>query len=117
MALLMNEIQPRGNAMHEAEMAAKRAYAGEAMAQRETEVSMEIKRLTETAQQVHETALTLCNRLARVQRVGAPAPPGTISGQSVQPALCPLASEIRNIREAMEETGRMLDGNRNQLEI
>lgn len=85
---------------------------------RQTEVSAAIDDLAKAVSGLQQEAEWLCERLGAVQRgggnvVGA----GPDNPAAPQPVLCPLASQLRSLREAIEHTRAQLEGNRNRLEI
>lgn len=83
----------------------------------ETEVLSELRQLCGMVEQVNISAQNLCDRLHTVQRPTAPQPTSTSGGAVPQAVLCPLADQLRNLREALSSTAMLLESNKARLEI
>lgn len=79
-------------------------------------VASQLDDLQRTVSRVENAASTLCDRLSPVQRQSVPQP-GTDQKNSVREALCPLADQLRNVTDSLNTIQRLLESNRERLEI
>jgi hypothetical protein len=81
----------------------------------ETEISSQIRLLSEAVACMGDVVKKTCDRLQPVQRIE----PGreTASSTAPRPVLCSLAEQIRNLRESVECATATLEDNCKRLEI
>jgi hypothetical protein len=88
---------------------------GLAEAGRQTEVAAQIGELAVAVESVNRAAALLIERLESVLRPENPSPGKEPTTPRV--VLCPLADQLRNLTEGIEQTARLIDSNRDRLEI